>query len=516
MKPSMGAWLRFVPALAALLLLAGCIPVEDLGEQWDRGIIDPDLEGGWRTGEDEFLSFQREADHYLVLQVSAWGAELGPEEALPARTLALGEHKFLMLRVEDKEAGESYAGLVRYVVADDVLTVYQCEEEPLAEAIKEGRVKGRLPEAPVPEEEQAEAEEEPEVMDWGMATISILDDQAIAFLTELANDPESWAEEQRYHRVENLAEALAAARTYPATEDTPRNTLVNINLPDLDYLARGKAGLLLRHLQATPEWKVLEENEDIVCYPRCWEYGRWTAISEGPESDYWPGQVGGEWTQTRRLFRFAAEGGEAYAYELTRAAPLEGDVHLTLRKRYGRISSYLVVGREGLWFEVAEESAQEARVETRKAIQRLGKLARAVRQAEREIEQTGFAADLMPPESVRRGEPSLEIAGEEGFPSYDICAWVNPGEEGEVNLKVFSVDTGQELSEDALWQEPGEYLGWSKDPATLFLYSSHISVYEEDRDQPYDARFELWFHPAAGGPDRRLIETTHKITAWER
>ena len=86
-----------------LLLLAGaCIPVDDLGEYWDTGTIDPAIEGHWKNADEEFrsqdhyISFTKSGDLYLVEFISADG----PPNMRPARhqakTLAWGKHKYLM------------------------------------------------------------------------------------------------------------------------------------------------------------------------------------------------------------------------------------------------------------------------------------------------------------------------------------------------------------------------------------------------------------------------------------
>ncbi len=180
------------------------------------------------------------------------------------------------------------------------------------------------------------------------------------------------------------------------------------------------------------------------------------------------------------------------------------------------IESYLAVGQPGLWFEFFEESWQEARVHTRKALQWLGKFLGVLRKAEQEIEQKGFVADLMPPDAVRQGQPTLEVLGDVPGGIYDVCGWVNPQQPGKVYVKVFNAETDERLSQDRITRRSNEFTGWSEDPNVLFFCNSHISVYEGGFDTIYDARFELWFQPSAGGPERKLVEATRTISGWER
>ena len=99
---------------------------------------------------------------------------------------------------------------------------------------------------------------------------------------------------------------------------------------------------------------------------------------------------------------------------------------------------------------------------------------------------------------------------------YNVFAWVNENEPGYVYLRVFSVDTGERLSERDITQDSNELIGWSEDPGMLFFYNSEVMVGEGGFDTHYDARFELWFHPSDGGPERKLLETTRNITGWNR
>jgi len=50
--------LPVVFSMAISFWASGCIPVEDLGEYWGKGTIDPELEGHWeKTGKSKnFLS----------------------------------------------------------------------------------------------------------------------------------------------------------------------------------------------------------------------------------------------------------------------------------------------------------------------------------------------------------------------------------------------------------------------------------------------------------------------------
>jgi len=121
----------------------------------------------------------------------------------------------------------------------------------------------------------------------------------------------------------------------------------------------------------------------------------------------------------------------------------------------------------------------------------------------------------VPAGTVRKGRPSLEVKQNYANPNYfdyNVRAWVNPGAQGYVYVKVFNLRTKQYLSEKQMGWSTREYVGWSKNPNTLFLYSDRIGIRTSTLDLPLDARFELWLHPSDGGPERKIIETTVRIS----
>jgi hypothetical protein len=514
-------------SLAILLpLLAGCIPVADLGEYWDKAELDPALEGDWREleayarTEDRYVSFVKHGDYYMKQHASSSSPDIeGISDAgIRTKTLVFGGHAFL---VEgdyfDEETNKLSGALHKYEVADDILTIYEFNLGVLQRAIERGEVEGTLPQ-----------EDDPHVEDMTPPTILRLDTESIAFIIAMADDPANFETINRYARTGDLEKALEEARKYPATVDTLRNSLVNIELPDLKYFAEGRTEIVLRHLCASPEWKVFEEFGDIICYRRTRENWPWDEQDEA--SRRWRVSLNGyqttdrstgSWVQIRPLFRFTEEGGGAFTNEYNRssfqkAGPLQGSTHLNLKSSSQGIESYLAVGQAGLWFECFEESWQEARVHTRKALQWLGKFLGVLRKTEHEIEQKGFVADLMPPDAVRQGQPTLEVLGDVPGGIYDVYGWVNPQQAGKVYLKVFNAETDERLSQDRITRRSNEFMGWSEDPNVLFFCNPHISVYEGGFDTIYDARFELWFQPSDGSSERKLVQTTRTISGWER
>src|SRR5262249_33219944 len=121
----------------------------------------------------------------------------------------------------------------------------------------------------------------------------------------------------------------------------------------------------------------------------------------------------------------------------------------------------------------------------------------------RTAREKGDDERLMPTDSMKRGKPELSVlqASQPGI--YDVIAYVNPGEPGDVYLKVFEATKNTPLSPERIkWKsgKSGARIGWSSDAETVFYYTSEIIVYEGDWGIFYPARFEVWFVPDSRGP----------------
>lgn len=122
----------------------------------------------------------------------------------------------------------------------------------------------------------------------------------------------------------------------------------------------------------------------------------------------------------------------------------------------------------------------------------------------------------LPLGSIRRGEPSLDLRNSSQPGLYDSEIWVNPGELGMIYLKAFEVTKGTALSEAPLKTASNEWVGWSNDPSETFFSNTTFTIYEGDWGKPYAARFEVWFVPDSGAPERILMERAFKIAGWQR
>jgi hypothetical protein len=546
--------------ISAIFLFSvdGCIPIDDLGDYWEKGIIDSDIEGHWKflgneyRSQDTYISFTKSEDHYLQESNNVDFPEDAPNIGLYTKTLVLGKYKFLIYDVEQyykdlhiesletaskmaKEEGQEInqqelqeirpeqppfkGGIQRYEVKDGVLVFYALDEQVLSKAIEKGQVKGTLPKKD----------------ERGVAKLSKLDNETIQFIIQSVNDPNKWKQANQYERVKNLQEALKKSKTYPSTEDTLENTEVNINLPDLKYFAENKMHILLYHLQASPEWKVFIHGQRMICHRREWKYGRWneTGIEyldeDSRSEDNWfpiddldrtAPMNERNWQQMKYLFRFEKEpfgyhATWAKASHVMKVNPLAGRINLKLSSSDQGIESYIAIGQPNLWFECFEQTWHEPRKKTHNALKLLQKLLRGVRESEKEIEENGYASKLLPSGSVRNGKPTIEVKfnyNNNDYFDYTVNTWVNSGTQGYVYLKVFNLTTKKYLSEKQMGWPKKEYIGWSKNHNSLFLYNTRIGIRSKTLILPFDAQFELWFCPSNDGSEKKLIETTCNIS----
>ncbi len=130
------------------------------------------------------------------------------------------------------------------------------------------------------------------------------------------------------------------------------------------------------------------------------------------------------------------------------------------------------------------------------------------------LDQGDFDRSLLPADSIRTGEPVLSLRRNSASGLYETELRINPGEPGLVYLKAFEVTHNTPLSRDGLREDSNERMGWSDNPDELFCGRSDITIYEGGPGQPYAARFEVWFVPDSGRPERKLLEQVFKIEGW--
>ncbi len=528
-------------ASPCLAVWRGGLPVQDFGQQWQGGTRDESLHSYWERTDRmpsrrDYLCFAPYDQEYVVSRVyqnMLPGATAKLHGVIRVRSIQVGDRNFLMYWQvpnllpyrSEKEGSRDYPEpkkflwLQRYEVDGDRLTLYQLEEEAFARLLLENRIDGLID------------ENHPYYSgDW----LKILNQRTVEALAGIADSDEKWRSFAEYTRMKDIVKP-PVIKAIPPDEPEPEPLKpFNVNLPDFEYFSGAKSKVLLRHLAALPQWRVFAEKGGFICQKRQMTSGGWRATQGGhiappfgPDSTW---KFPDRWREGKHEM-FKREDFEiAYAFwfdrgprrnwffkdSATRVGPLAGEVDLNIvQARFGKLFSNLVIGSGNVWFSIREWRKTRQRPSTRQGLEYLAELLPQTKQNETELLRTGYVQEFGDSE-VRRGKPSIEIndAFQKGI--FDVCGWVNPGERGVAYLKVFATKTGKRLSEYDILKDSREVVGWSDDAEVQFYYNSHITVFEGDWEHQYDARFEIWFKPESGGPERMLISGTRSIYGWER
>jgi len=271
--------------------------------------------------------------------------------------------------------------------------------------------------------------------------------------------------------------------------------------------------VLARYLACNPAWRVFTEDGNRYATRR-WKLGdQWRYTLHG----YYTGFNLGLW-HPRPKFQFRLTlglSGEPWYSRRSGDTEMKpgqtGPLSLSIDNQMHESRLVIDAGRH-LAVEVFEQSEAKERRLTKEGLRHL------------QTELAPFAAApkwetvrrLLPAGSIRQGAPTLELRESFQPGIYDVWVWANPGEPGMIYLKAFEITKGTALSADRLKVRSNEWIGWSDDPADLFLSNTHFTIYEGDWGKPYAARFEVWFVPDGGGTERRLLKKVFKIEGWQR
>jgi len=192
--------------VAATLAMVSCIPVDDFGKYWDKGVVDPALEGTWkniglpgssaeeRLGARE-LRFTRTGSFYSMNMVGI-DPSMGPEalervrarnaRAGIARTLRVGKRRLLMKR--NREA--PYDGLITsYEIRGRTLSEYWFLSDAAVEFLE-----ARHPDA---KNIHLGTDGAPPIQ------IRMFDDEVFRILSEVADNPTYWTLMGTYEKASN-------------------------------------------------------------------------------------------------------------------------------------------------------------------------------------------------------------------------------------------------------------------------------------------------------------------------
>ena len=193
--------------LAILILLlaitAGCIPVENFGKFWSRGVIDSQLKGDWKSIEDansglkNNISFVKDNNLYKVKMYNP-DTPAKPEDDFNCITLNVGSSKFLMVdsvkafqKIAPPQSDLPFKGILqRYSIKNGILTFYVINGSILSEDMKAGKVKGTVLDAN---------------QNTGLTPFTaILKEPQIDYLSKICNDEKYWPTKQNYQRVQDM------------------------------------------------------------------------------------------------------------------------------------------------------------------------------------------------------------------------------------------------------------------------------------------------------------------------
>jgi len=198
---------RFWLCMIAVVLQVSCTPVEDFGQYWDKGFVDPALEGSWkklaRSGENpddvcgaDLLRFTRNGASYALQAINPINPTLEPheiaqmtadnEQRLSARSLRIGKATILMER-DPAGLEKSASIMVRYEVKRGRLQEYWISNGDAVEFLET-----KYPSAKNIKKNTGEGE---------YVVIKTFDDEVFRVLSEIASNPTYWFLNCEYKKV---------------------------------------------------------------------------------------------------------------------------------------------------------------------------------------------------------------------------------------------------------------------------------------------------------------------------
>ena len=309
--------------------------------------------------------------------------------------------------------------------------------------------------------------------------------------------------------------AVSNALSQAGTDDET----VSADVPSFARLARENRDILLRYLSAHPGWRVFAERDSLYANRIMMKHGDWDYPLNGFFSDfYYP--MTSEGREPRYQVRLTIGFPDPWWNRdprPTRLTPgeMKGAV-LSPGKAASKdamYESHVIISAENACIEIDEESAGRERRITKALLRLLEEELRPLA----ESPTPATIARILPPGAILHGEApdiSLKDGMQGGIYSARILA--NPGEPGLVYLKAFEVTNNTPLSQARLPGTSSLRLGWSDDPGELYSGTTEITIYEGNWGQFYAARFELWFKPDSGAPERKLAEKVFRIQGWQR
>jgi len=291
------------------------------------------------------------------------------------------------------------------------------------------------------------------------------------------------------------------------------------DVPSFARLARENRDILLRYLSAHPGWRVFAERGSLYATRIMMKHGDWDYPLNGFFSDF-DYQITAEGREPRYQIRLTIGFPDPWWNRdprPTRLAPGEAKGAVLSQgmasSKDAMYKSHVIISAENACIEVYEESAGRGRRLTKALLRLLEEELRPLA----ESPTPATIARILPPGAILHGE-APDIFLKDGMQGgiYSVRILANPGEPGLVYLKAFEVTKGTPLSKGRLPGTSSLRLGWSDNPGELYSGTTEITIYEGNWGQFYAARFELWFKPDSGTPERKLAEKVFRIQGWQR
>lgn len=326
-------------------------------------------------------------------------------------------------------------------------------------------------------------------------------------IAEPVSDPAGQWTDSKTTGTDAMQDAVKVALRVPGGNDPS----FAASLPSLRRAATAHPGEFRAYIEASPDWHVFIERGNHFAARR-WSYG-------GEPRDELHGYIsefgGDSGFQTRTLLCLDRK--QWSSYEVQHVP--EGPKPVTPEMETGNQmhESRLMIECGDVWVEIFEQSKMPERRVTKASIATL------------ESEFSEFLRDPAATVSLAKKQShdlALRQAGNTDQPFqllegmqpgiYGVSYALNPGEPGVVYLKAIEITRGTRLSEERLKSSSETRMTWSPDPAERFGAKSGFTIYEGDWGKPYAARFEVWFKPDSGHPERKLAERVFKIEGWQR
>ena len=265
------------------------------------------------------------------------------------------------------------------------------------------------------------------------------------------------------------------------------------------------------YIEASPCWHVFIEQGNRFASRR-WSYG-------GEPRDTLHGYIsefgGDSGFQTRCLLCLDRKQWSRYSVQHAQEGTKQVKPEMSLGNNLHE--SRVMIECGGVWVEIFEQSGNPERRVTKATVTAL----------EKEFSEfLRNPKDAVAAAQAKSCELASRFAGEDDQPFrlvtgmqpgiYGVIYSLNPGEPGSVYLKAFEVTKGTPLSVDRLKEKSETRMTWSTQLEERFGAKAGFTIYEGDWGKPYAARFEVWFTPDSGKPERKLAERIFKIEGWQR